>query len=181
MSEALARSLTALTRRLAVRHEADAALLARYTSANDSAAFAELVRRHGSLVMGICRRMLGHVHDAEDAFQATFLVLARSARSVRKPDALSAWLYATAVRVCRRAAAKRSSSQSPPVLAAAVAQEYPFAEAAWKEVRGVLDDEVGRLPEVLRASADPVLLRRSFPRRGGRKTRLFETDANAAA
>ena len=52
---------------------------------------------------------------------------------------------------CRRAAAKRSSSQSPPVLAAAVAQEDPFAEAAWKEVRGVLDDKVGRLPEVLRA------------------------------
>lgn len=151
MSEALARSLASLTRRLAMRHEADAALLARYTRANDSAAFAELVRRHGPLVLGVCRRMLGHVHDAEDAFQATFLVFARGARSVRKPEALSAWLYGTALHVCRRAARKRSNSKPLPVQADPVAGADPFAEAAWKEVRGVLDDEMGRLPETLRA------------------------------
>jgi RNA polymerase sigma factor (sigma-70 family) len=148
MSDVLARSLASLTRRLAVRQESDADLLARYISAKDSAAFAELVRRHGPLVLGICRRMLGHVHDAEDAFQATFLVLARDARSVRKPDALPAWLYGTAVRVCRKARAKRVASR--PLSPGAVAGNDPFAEAAWKEVRGLLDDEVGRLPDALR-------------------------------
>jgi RNA polymerase sigma factor (sigma-70 family) len=95
--------------------------------------------------------MLGHVHDAEDAFQATFLVLARRARSVRKPEALSAWLYGTAVRVCRKASAKRRDSHPPQVVANPVSGDDPFAEASWKEVRGVLDDEMGRLPESLRA------------------------------
>jgi RNA polymerase sigma factor (sigma-70 family) len=151
MSDVLARSLASLTRRLAVRHEADAALLVRYISSNDSTAFAELVRRHGPLVLGVCRRMLGHVHDAADAFQATFLVLARNARSVRKPDALSAWLYGTAVRVCHRAAGKRSTAKPLSVQTPPIAQEDPFAEAAWKEIRGILDDEIGRLPETLRA------------------------------
>jgi RNA polymerase sigma factor (sigma-70 family) len=151
MSDVLARSLALLTRRLAARHDSDAGLLAHFTSANDSAAFAELVRRHGPLVLGVCRRMLGHLHDAEDAFQATFLVLARNARRLRKPEALSAWLYGTAVRVCRRASRKRNTSKPLPVQEAPIAGDDPFAEAAWKEVRGVLDDEMGRLPEALRA------------------------------
>ncbi|HZY90571.1 MAG TPA: sigma-70 family RNA polymerase sigma factor, partial [Gemmataceae bacterium] len=148
MPDVLAHSLAALNR-LTVRHEADGALLARYTAAGDGAAFAELVRRHGPTVHGVCRRMLGHAHDADDAFQATFLVLARSARSVRKPDALSAWLYGTAVRVCRKARGKRGAAA--PLPAGAAAGDDPFAEAAWKEVRGLLDDEVGRLPDALRA------------------------------
>jgi RNA polymerase sigma factor (sigma-70 family) len=151
MPDVLARSLASLTRRLAVRHEADAVLLARYTSANDPTSFAELVRRHGPLVLGVCRRMLGHIHDAEDAFQATFLVLARNARSLRKPDALSAWLYGTAVRVCRKALGKRSTFTPLPAQTATTPEEDPFAEVAWKEVRGLLDEEVGRLPESLRA------------------------------
>jgi len=155
MPDVLARSLMSLKRRLAGRHEPDAALLARYTSASDAAAFAELVRRHGPVVLGVCRRMLGHVHDAEDAFQAIFLVLARTARSVRKPEAVSSWLYGTAVRVCRKARRKRGSALArgleTPQRTAAVAADDPFAEVAWKEVRGLLDDEVGRLPEALRA------------------------------
>ncbi len=148
MPDVLARSLMSLTRRLAARHESDAALLARYKSESDAAAFAEIVRRHGPVVLGVCRRMLGHVHDSEDAFQAVFLVLARTARSVRKPEALSSWLYGTAVRVCRKARGKRGTFRPLPVTASG---EDPFAEVAWKEVRGLLDDEVGRLPEALRA------------------------------
>jgi RNA polymerase sigma factor (sigma-70 family) len=152
MPEVLARSLALLTRRLSTKHDADGALLARYTSANDPAAFAELVRRHGPMVLGVCRRMLGQWHDADDAFQATFLVLARSARSVRKPGALPSWLYGTAVRVCRKVRGRRRPAEPVPDRAAA---DDPFAEVAWKEVRGLLDEEVGRLPDSLRA---PLLL-----------------------
>jgi RNA polymerase sigma factor (sigma-70 family) len=148
MPDVLVQSLTALNR-LTVRYETDADLLAHYTAAHNAAAFAELVRRHGPTVLGVCRRMLGHAHDADDAFQATFLVLARGARSVRKPEALSAWLYGTAVRVCRKARGQRRPAG--PLPDAAAAGDDPFAEAAWKEVRGLLDDEVGRLPDALRA------------------------------
>src|SRR5215831_15717846 len=98
MPDVLSHSLATLSR-LTARHEADAALLARYTTAGDPAAFAELVRRHGPAVFGVCRRMLGQAHDADDAFQAAFLVLARKARRIRKPDAVAAWLYGTATRV----------------------------------------------------------------------------------
>jgi RNA polymerase sigma factor (sigma-70 family) len=150
--EILARSLASLTRRLSAKHDADGALLARYTSANDPAAFAELVRRHGPMVLGVCRRMLGQWHDADDAFQATFLVLARNARSVRKPGALPSWLYGAAVRVCRKVRGRRRPAEPVPDRAAA---DDPFAEVAWKEVRGLLDDEMGRLPDSLRA---PLLL-----------------------
>ncbi len=149
MPDVLTQSLATLSR-LSVRHEPDAALLARYTAAGDPAAFAEVVRRHGPTVLGVCRRMLGQAHDAEDAFQATFLVLARGARSVRKPEALSAWFYGTAVRVCRKARGRRGPAL-PLRDETAGAGDDPFAEAAWKEVRGLLDDEVGRLPEALRA------------------------------
>src|SRR5262249_57294210 len=118
----------------------------------DRAAFGELVRRHGPLVLGVCRRMLGHAHDAEDAFQATFLALVQNARGIRNPKALAAWLYGAAARVCRKALARRAT---PPPPVAPPAGCDPLEDVVWKEVRGLLDVELSRLPSTLR---DPLVL-----------------------
>src|SRR5437773_4416158 len=76
----------------------DAALLDRYLGCRDEDAFGVIVHRHGPMVLGVCRRVLRDVHAAEDAFQATFLVLAKKAGSVRPPGVLGAWLYGVAYR-----------------------------------------------------------------------------------
>ncbi len=132
--------------------EEDGELLRRFVAAREEAAFAGLVRRHGAMVLGVCRRVLDDAHDAEDAFQATFLVLARRAAAVRKPDSVASWLYGVAYRVAvkaRTAAAQRPRQSGESVEPASSAD--PTEEAAWRELRPIIDEELARLPEKYRA------------------------------
>src|SRR6266851_1931048 len=107
MNAGRATSVLAYLRRLSglgiVRAAGDADLLERFVARREDAAFAELVRRHGPMVLGVCRRVLGNLDDAEDAFQATFLVLATRPRAVGNPSGLANWLYGVARRTALRA------------------------------------------------------------------------------
>src|SRR5947199_10871718 len=89
----------------------DGQLLSRFVAQRDEASYAALVRRHGALVLGVCRRVLHNEHDAEDALQATFLVLARKAHSIAKPESVGSWLYQVAYRVAVRARARATRRQ----------------------------------------------------------------------
>src|SRR5262245_39405156 len=83
----------------------DEQLLARFVAARDEEAFAALLRRHGGMVLGVARRVVGHLQDAEDVFQATFLILARKAGSVSRQQSIGTWLYSVAYRAALRARA----------------------------------------------------------------------------
>jgi DNA-directed RNA polymerase specialized sigma24 family protein len=93
----------------AERPTSDGELLRRFTRQHDEAAFAEVVRRHGPLVLGVCRRVLGNAPEAEQAFQATFVILARKGGSVRR-EALASWLYRVAFQTARSAQERRASA-----------------------------------------------------------------------
>jgi RNA polymerase sigma factor (sigma-70 family) len=129
----------------------DADLLRRFVTDRDPAAFEVLVWRHAALVLGVCRRVLGDSADAEDAFQATFLVLLRKAGSVRRGAAVSGWLYQVATRAAlraRRAAARRAAHERRAAVPAGAA---PVAGDAGRDLRPLLDEELGRLPAKYRA------------------------------
>src|SRR5262249_50191543 len=129
----------------------DGDLLGRFVGARDEAAFTALIERHGPMVLGVCRRALPNYHDAEDACQATFLVLARKAASVRSQASLGVWLHGVAFRVAvnmRRDHARRKAREQA---VDAPAPEDPAAEVTWREVQAILDEELYRLPEGHRA------------------------------
>ncbi len=125
------------------------------TSPNREAAFAELVGRYGPMVFGVCRRVLADAHDAEDAFQATFLVLARRAGTIRPPGAAGGWLYGVAVRTARKAktaAARRRRREMAAVMAADPNEASVGSELDRAELRAVIDAELAALPEPHRAA-----------------------------
>jgi RNA polymerase sigma factor (sigma-70 family) len=122
------------------------------------AAFAALVDRHGPLVMQVCRRILGDRHDAEDAAQATFLVLARQARAIRRGDSVASWLYGTASRVAgraRRDAARRRARERRGAEAVMAVRRIEPDERGGTDAWPELYEELGRLPDRFRL---PVLL-----------------------
>jgi RNA polymerase sigma factor (sigma-70 family) len=124
----------------------DRQLLERYVARADQAAFEAIIHRHGPLVRGVCTRILGGGHDVEDAFQATFLVFVRKARTLSAPDALGPWLYGVACRTAlkaRASAARRAKTHRPLVDLAA-----PGPDARdWSELRSILDELINRLPD----------------------------------
>jgi RNA polymerase sigma factor (sigma-70 family) len=127
----------------------DGDLLRAYAEDHSEAAFRALVERHGPMVLGLCRRRLGDAHAAEDAFQATFLVLARAAGSVRRPDAVAAWLYGAAERITRKARAADRRRQRLDARGARTLHRTPDPAAALtgRELLDVLDEELHRLPD----------------------------------
>jgi RNA polymerase sigma factor (sigma-70 family) len=129
---------------------ADGELLRRFVERRDEAAFAALVERHGPMVLGVCRRTLGNAHDAEDAFQATFLVLVRRAASIRQRERVGNWLYGVGYRMALEARGKiaRRRARERPV----EDLPHPGAAAAVEtlELRACLDQELSRLAEKYR-------------------------------
>jgi RNA polymerase sigma factor (sigma-70 family) len=129
----------------------DAHLLARFAADGDESAFALLVRRHGPLVLGVCRRVLGDWHAAEDCFQEVFALLVRKGGSLRAPAGLGPWLFGVAHRTARAARARAGRRAACERKAAAGVAVEPPDELLWRDLRPVLDDAVARLPEKHRA------------------------------
>jgi RNA polymerase sigma factor (sigma-70 family) len=133
----------------------DEQLLERYISRRDEPALAALVRRHGPMVWGVCRRVLHNHHDAEDAFQATFLVLVRKAASIASRELLASWLYGVAYQTAlkARATAARRGTRERQVT------DMPEPEVVerhlWHDLQPVLDQELSALPDKYRA---PIIL-----------------------
>ncbi|MDB5307659.1 MAG: hypothetical protein JWO38_1861 [Gemmataceae bacterium] len=127
---------------------ADPAAALRRFVAGDPDSFAELIERYGPMVYGVCRRVLGPSPDADDAFQTTFLALAGHARSIRDPDALPGWLHRTALNAARKT--RTTDRPIPDRGPEPVAGDDPLAEASWREVRILLDEELNALSAIFR-------------------------------
>jgi RNA polymerase sigma factor (sigma-70 family) len=128
----------------------DSQLLEQYATRGDAASFEVLVWRHGAMVLGLCKRILREEHEAEDAFQATFLVFARKAGSVGRGEAVGCWLYKVAYRVALRLRSTRIKHSAGEIIEEPLAPEQPD-DATWRDLRPVLDEEISRLPEKYRA------------------------------
>jgi RNA polymerase sigma factor (sigma-70 family) len=148
------RQLRGLLGRRAAGALTDRELLERFTVRHDEAAFAALLERHGAMVLAVCRRVLRHEQDAEDAFQAAFLVLARKAGSIRE-GSVGGWLYQVAYHVALRAREEAARRRHHERQVRAMSPAEPPADPDRLDLRPLLDAEVGRLPAKYRA---PVVL-----------------------
>src|SRR5262249_29461256 len=128
----------------------DGQLLDAFLGRRDDPAFEALVRRHGPMVLGVCRRLLGHAQDAEDAFQATFLVLVRKGGDVRPRDAVGNWLYGIAFRTAQRARAVAARRRCREKQVDAMPQPTAGADQAPSDWEPILDEELNRLPDKYR-------------------------------
>src|SRR5262245_16079521 len=140
------RNILTLVRPVPDTKAADAELLGRFRFEHDETAFAELVRRHGPMVFGVCRRLLSRWQDAEDAFQATFLVLACKPAAARPPERLGAWLHGVACRVARQARRTEARRQAREIRATST---HPTAtlDPAADDLREIVDEVLVGLPE----------------------------------
>jgi RNA polymerase sigma factor (sigma-70 family) len=129
----------------------DAQLLEAFVSRRDEAAFEVLVWRHGAMVLRLCQRILRDAHEAEDAFQATFLVFARKAGAIGKRESVSSWLHKVAYRVALRVRARSVKRGAQQELADDVPAREPADDLVWRDLRPILDQEIDRLPEKYRA------------------------------
>lgn len=134
-----------------LEHLADAELLDRYLAGEDEAAFAAIVRRHGPMVYGVCRRVLRDSHEADDACQAVFLVLLRKAGSILPRSMLGNWLYGVARRTSLKARIMIAKRRSSLFQAAAEPAEPAVSHEERRELLGLLDEELGRLPDKYRS------------------------------
>ncbi len=129
----------------------DGQLLERFALRHEEEAFEALLRRHGPMVLGVCQRVLNDPHDAEDAFQATFLVLVRKARAIAKRDSVGSWLYGVAYRTALKARAEAAKRRVRERQAERMVNADPLTDLAWRDLRPVLDEELNRLPQKYRA------------------------------
>jgi len=157
-SSAWAAGLRHLLHELAAQdhnEDSDVSLLHAFLSRRDDSAFAVLVRRHGPMVLRVCRRVLGHEQDAEDAFQAAFLILAQRAARLRKKTALASFLHGIAYRLALKAKQSAARRHKHEGCRGALRQPRspvnPAEELSWREVQAGLDEEVARLPEIYRS------------------------------
>ncbi len=151
-ADGVLRHLHAVLPHQGARQQSDRELLQRFAAGRDEQAFAELVRRHGPMVLAVCRRVLHHPQDAEDAFQGAFLSLARKAGASAWQESVGHWLHLVAHRLAlrlRKQASRRQPPAAPPLLPPTV---DPLEAVSGRELCAVLDEELCRLPERYRAA-----------------------------
>jgi RNA polymerase sigma factor (sigma-70 family) len=131
--------------------QTDAQLLERFARRRDEPAFTALLARHGPMVLGLCRRLLADPHEAEDAFQAAFLILARKAGAIQRQALLGPWLYGVAWRVAVRLRGRTARRREREMIGVDL-DALPADSAAWSDARWVVHEEVQGLPDVYRSA-----------------------------
>jgi RNA polymerase sigma factor (sigma-70 family) len=143
-------TLRRVAERQSLADQSDGQLLERFVVGREQAAFEVLVRRHGGMVLSLCRRLARSSEDADDTFQATFMLLARKANAIRRCDAVGAWLYKVALRLAVRARARAAQRASCEQYVGNLAEVTPVSDRPVCDLRPVLDEEIARLPEKYR-------------------------------